>query len=270
MKKITFLLMALMSSFIMSGRGKEVAIVAHRGYWNCEQAGKAKNSVAALKQAQDLGFWGSEFDVNMTSDGVLLVFHDNNVEGKRIEKHPYSEFAECRIANGEKIPTIDDYFEQAKKNPDMMLVYELKNHSSKEVETRAVEASIAKIKEHGLYDPEKVMFIAFSKHVCKEFARLAPGFSVQYLGGDVDSDIIKDMKAAGVDGIDTNQKVLLGDKKIYKEARRQKMMVNTWTVNKEDAMRQLIEMGVDFITTDNPELLRQVLQDMGVAEKKAK
>ena len=38
---------------------KGVGIVAHRGYWNCEAGGFARNSIAALKAAQDAGFWGS-------------------------------------------------------------------------------------------------------------------------------------------------------------------------------------------------------------------
>ena len=67
-----------------------VGIVAHRGYWNCEAGGFARNSVASLKAAQDAGFWGSEFDVNMTADSVLLVFHDSSLGGKRIDQNPYS------------------------------------------------------------------------------------------------------------------------------------------------------------------------------------
>ena len=121
---------------------KQCGIVAHRGFWNCEEAGYAKNSVAALRCAQEQGFWGSEFDVNMTSDGVLIVYHDSDVNGKKIEKHPYSEFAEFRIANGEVIPTIDMYLEQGKKYPETMLVYELKPHSCDEVEDRFVELTI--------------------------------------------------------------------------------------------------------------------------------
>ena len=76
---------------------KQCGIVAHRGFWNCEEAGYAKNSVAALRCAQENGFWGSEFDVNMTSDGVLIVYHDSDVEGKKIEKHPYAQFKDFKI-----------------------------------------------------------------------------------------------------------------------------------------------------------------------------
>ena len=96
---------------------EKAGIVAHRGFWNCEEAGYAKNSLAALKCAQEAGFYGSEFDVNMTADSVLIVFHDGKVDGKNIEKHKYEEFKYYRLCNGEPIPTLDQYLEQGKKYP---------------------------------------------------------------------------------------------------------------------------------------------------------
>ena len=48
--------------------------VAHRGYWNCE--GSAENSLASLRKAHDVGCWGSELDIWLTSDGGLVVNHD--------------------------------------------------------------------------------------------------------------------------------------------------------------------------------------------------
>ena len=51
----------------------EIAIVAHRGFWNCDEAGMAKNSIASLAMAQKNGVMKTarqigQFDVNMTSD----------------------------------------------------------------------------------------------------------------------------------------------------------------------------------------------------------
>ena len=85
LQKIAAVLVAGMSISATTAEAQtKTGIVAHRGFWNCEEAGYAKNSVAALRCAQEAGFWGSEFDVNMTSDGVLLVYHDGNVEGVSI------------------------------------------------------------------------------------------------------------------------------------------------------------------------------------------
>ena len=111
------------------------------------------------------------------------------------------------------------------------------------------------------------MFIAFSRHMCNEFARLAPGFTVQYLEKDADPD---DLVKSGINGIDTNHGVLKRNHRIYERARANGMSVNTWTVNDEADIRAMIELGVDQITTDYPLLVRQILQEMGVKEKRAR
>lgn len=48
---------------------------------------------------------------------------------------------------------------------------------------------------------------------------------------------------------------------IVNRAHRRNISVQYWTINDPDEMRQLIEMGVDCIMTDNPELLKQVLDE---------
>ena len=273
MRNLSYVLVMLVASlmgtsfFEASAQEKEIAIVAHRGFWNCDEAGKAKNSVAGLEQAQKNDFWASEFDVNMTKDGELLVFHDGNVEGVSIEKHPASTFAYYRLKNGEPIPTLDQYLEQAKKAPETMLVFELKKHLKKSSESKAVKLSIKKLQEHGLFSPDRVMFISFSKHICKEFARLAPGFTVQYLEKDADPD---ELVKYGINGIDIRHNVLRNNKNMFDRARANGMSINTWTVNKEEDIRKMIELGVDQITSDYPLLVRQLLQEMGVKEKRAR
>ena len=244
-------------------RRKEVGIVAHRGFWNCEAAGYAENSVAALRCAQEAGLWGSEFDVNMTLDGVLLIYHDSSVNGKKIEKHPYSDFKDFKLANGENIPTIDEYLEQGKKYPETMLVYEIKPHSSDEVEDKVVELSIATLKEHGLLDPQRVMFISFSLHMCEVLAKELPEFSVQFLGSSKSPD---ELAKRGINGVDYNHAVYGIHKKWYRKARSHKMSVNAWTVNKEKDMKTMYQLGVDQITTNFPLVARRVLEEMGYTE----
>ena len=39
------------------------------------------------------------------------------------------------------------------------------------------------------------------------------------------------------------------------------MVVNTWTVNQEEDMRKLLELGVDQITTNEPELAQRVIRE---------
>lgn len=238
----------------------EVRTVAHRGYWNCEEAGYAHNSIAALRCAQEAGFWGSEFDVNMTSDGVLLVYHDSYIDGKRIDATPYEEFRDCRLKNGEAIPTIDDYLAQAVKYPETVLVYELKSHATPEIEDRLVETTAAKLKEYGLYDPSKVIFISFSKHICDRIAEMMPQFVNQYLGDNISPD---QLYADGINGIDYHFSVFSKNPDWFGQARSHGMSVNCWTVNAEEDMKKMMELGVDCITTDNPDVLGNIIKDAG-------
>ncbi len=243
---------------------KASAIVAHRGYWNCEAGGYARNSLAALESAQKAGFWGSEFDVNMTADSVLLVFHDAHINGKRIDQTPYAEFKDYRLENGEPIPTLDQYLEQAKKYPKTVLVFEMKWHSTDEIENRAIALSIEKLKAHKLFSPKRVIFISFSPNASRVLAQSAPGFTVQYLGSDRrPAQVAAEL---GMNGVDTWFKTMLDDATWYPEARKLGMSVNTWTVNNADQMETLFEMGVDQLTTDNPMEAREVLSKMGMRE----
>ena len=48
---------------------------------------------------------------------------------------------------------------------------------------------------------------------------------------------------------------------LIKRAHRRNIAVQYWTINEEDEMRRLIELGCDAIMTDNPKLLKEVLED---------
>ena len=254
MKKIILVIAALLMvipSEVHARRKnvKETGIVAHRGFWNCEEAGYAKNSIAALRCAQEAGFWGSEFDVNITADSVLIVYHDGEIDGKRIEKYPYSEFKDFRLANGEHIPTIDEYLAQGRKYPETKLVYELKTQSTPEVEETFVNLAVANLAENGLLHPDRVMFISFSIHMCRKLAEMLPGYTVQFLGSSLDPDQLNELK---VNGVDYNHEVYVKNPKWYRMARRNGMSVNAWTVNREEDMVRMMKMGVDQLTTDYP------------------
>ncbi len=256
MKNIFMLTVAALCGFCACAPKHEVGIVAHRGYWNCAEGGMSHNSIASLKAACEHGFWGTEFDVNMTSDGELLVYHDSEIEGKRINFTPKAEFDHVRLPNGEPVPTLDEYLTVAQNYPKTKLVLELKWHDAA-LEQQAVDAVVASLKAHGLFTPERVMFISFSLSECNRLAKAAPGFTVQYLNDDCDDFNI--LTANGVNGIDMYFPTFLGDPKWKEGARANGYGINVWTVNGEEDIRRCVGEGVDFITTDNPELARTVL-----------
>jgi len=236
-------------------KGK-TAVVAHRGFWNCEAAGFAENSIASLKAAQDNGFWGSEFDVHITTDDVILVFHNDEIDGARIDTCEAAVFAEHRLANGEKIPTLDEYLTQGEKSDKTVLVLELKPEITIEREDALIDLSIEALKSHNLLDPSRVVFISFSKYICDRIAAEYPEFINQYLEGDFSPEELAEF---GINGFDYNSKAVLKDSTIVDRAHALGMSTNVWTVNKPEKMRKFIDLGIDAITTNEPLVLRDLL-----------
>ena len=88
-------------------------VIAHRGAW--KNTGVPQNSIASLKNAIKLGCTGSEFDVRMTQDEVLVICHDPQHEGLDIEKTTYADLLKKPLKNGELIPTFQQYLKAGKK-----------------------------------------------------------------------------------------------------------------------------------------------------------
>ena len=256
MKRLFLLLLAGCLMTACSDKPAGPQVVAHRGFWKAE--GSAQNSIASIRNAGRIGAYGSEFDVNLTADSFLVVNHDFTYKGMKIYETTLAELRNdtLRLANGEIIPTLDEYFEAAKEYPKMKLVFELKSEGDPDYEAVALPACVDAIKKHGVAD--RVEFISFSLSACKEFARLMPKNVVEYLGGEIAPAELHEM---GISGIDYEYPVFYEHPEWIEEAHELGMVVNTWTVNKEEDMRKLLELGVDQITTNEPELAQRVIQD---------
>jgi glycerophosphoryl diester phosphodiesterase len=234
-------------------------VIAHRGYWNT--AGSAQNSIASLRKAQELGVYGSEFDVWITTDGVVVLNHDATISGIRIDAVTYDQLKNITLSNGEKMPLLEDYFEQGKKYPSTRLVLEIKTHSSTEKNNAVVAAVVNKVRNAGMTD--QVEYIAFDFNICRKLIELQPDAVVAYLNGDKSPQALKDV---GINGIDYTQSVLTAHPEWVAQAHQLNMTVNVWTVNSEADLVKVINLGVDYITTDNPVAAQQIIAMMKTSE----
>ncbi len=221
--------------------------VAHRGYWDIE--GSAQNSRESLRQAGEHGFYGSEFDVNLTADGELVINHDFDFHGIRISENPYSAIKDLTLDNGETIATLDEYLDIFCGYPELHLVFELKSEGDPDYESRAIPLLIQKLEDRGLC--VRTDFISFSLGACREVARRKPGMMVEYLGGEVSP---AELKSMGINGIDYHISVFREHPEWVAEAHALGMVVNVWTVNDTKGINDMIALGADFITTNSPEL----------------
>ena len=88
------LFIACVCSLFMLAAHAQTQVIAHRGFWKAE--GSAQNSITALKKAAEAEVYGSEFDVQLTVDGVVVVNHDETIAGLTIGKTPYNHPAHPR------------------------------------------------------------------------------------------------------------------------------------------------------------------------------
>lgn len=245
---IALSLLAVSATAVMA----QPKVIAHRGYWNTD--GSAQNSLRALVKSDSIGCFASEFDVWMTADSVLVVNHDADINGVHIESSPSSVVLAERLANGETVPTLESYLAAAVPQKQR-IVCELKTHDSRAHERMAIKAILAMMKKYGLED--RVDYITFSKDGFKELVKKAPkGTAVYYLSGDFTPAQVKFMKGAG---IDYSLKVMKKHPEWIKQCHDLGLLVNVWTVNEPDDMQWCIDQGVDFITTNEPERLQQML-----------
>lgn len=241
MKKLIVMAAACLMTLAAAAQTK---IVAHRGYWDC--AGSAQNSITSLKLADKIGCYGSEFDVHLTKDGVIVVHHDQNVGKIDIQTSTYKALKKERLKNGEKIPTLEQYLD-AGKDLSCKLVLEIKRQMVQSHEDSLVRQCVDLVKSKGLTD--RMVWISFSGKACELLHQLLPDAHIQYLLGDWDP---KTIKAKGLSGIDYEQKVLALHPEWIKECHDLGLVVNVWTVNDLNTINQFIKAGVDFITTNAP------------------
>lgn len=243
-----------------------IAIVAHRGFWNCDAGGHSQNSIASLKAAQDNGLWGSECDLQLTSDGVVIVNHNNDIDGVMICDHTWDELKGYLLPNGERRPTVDEYLDQTAKCRTTRLIIEFKKQGTPELEDELVDKTIAAMKAHKLYSPKRIAFISFSKHICEKIAAEHPAFVNQFLTSSKKSDQDPVQYAEKkINGIDYQYNLFFMHPEWIATARRMGMSVNAWTVDGKEDIIATITLGVNQITTNEPLLVRQIL---GPAEYK--
>lgn len=227
-------------------------VVAHRGAW--KQNNLPQNSIASLKHAIELKCAGSEFDVRMTADDFLIINHDPEYNKLQIEKTKYKDLAAFKLANGEKLPTLQEYIKAGlKNNTSTRLVCEIKPSEISKERGKAVAEKVVQL-VHKMKADQMVVYISFDYDILKRILELDPKAITQYLEGNKSPD---QLKADGISGADFHFSVFVEHPAWIEMAKKNHITLNAWTVNETADMDWLISNNFDFITTNEPELLME-------------
>jgi glycerophosphoryl diester phosphodiesterase len=240
--------------------------IAHRG-----ASGYApENTFAAFRKAIAMGAGFIETDLQLSRDARFVAIHDATVnrttngqgavhdltlaELRRLDAGSWfgSEFA------GERIPTVDELLEFAKKH-DVVFYLELKPSGSWGGE----HALISALRESG--EIARAVVISFDPGILLSVRAIEPTL----MTGLLHEGQISDPLAKAIE-IGARQIAVRGDlvtPRLLKEARRRDLQVVCWTVNHPGHMRLLVEAGVDGIISDYPDRLLEITRRDGASNR---
>ena len=241
-------------------------VFAHRG----AKRVAPENTLPAFEAAIRLGADGVELDVQYSSDGKLLVFHDLNLEktsnGRgRFTSHTFSDLRQLDAGayfsaefTGTQIPTVDEVLDLAKGK--LLVNIELK---SLEVSNAGLGVDVvAAVRAHNMAD--EVVISSFNPFVLRRSKKAGPEIEHALLVALDTSGWTRwgvTVRYSLADGLHPETNMV--DAAYLAAARRRKWPVRVWTVNEEADMAGLAALGVDAIISDTPDIALRVIQGSG-------
>ncbi|MFZ5855691.1 MAG: glycerophosphodiester phosphodiesterase [Chloroflexota bacterium] len=250
-------------------------VIAHQGgdgLW-------PSNTLFAFEHAAELGVDVLEMDIHMTKDGALVVSHDETMDrltdGTGLIKEktlaevqgfdaaydwsPLDDGAEYPYrGQGITIPTLESVFERF---PEYRMNIEIKQ----------AEPSIAQpfcdlIRAHNMQD--KILVASFKDEALAEFRETCPEVATSGSRGQIKPFIYMHLAFLGrlyppnfsaVQLPIEDSGITLLTSRFVNVAHARGLWVDAWTIDDPAEMRMLIDIGVDGIITDRPDLLMEVL-----------
>lgn len=236
-------------------------IIGHRGA--CGYA--PENTLESIRTAAELGVEWVEFDVKLTSDGVPILFHDDTLDRTTSGFGPVKEHTLESIKSfdaggwyadgfaGIGVPTLEEAL-------DVILDYnlginmEIKPCPGREIET--AEAALDILSR--IWDDHNRLVISSFNFACLEIAaESAPGWARGFLMDEIPEDLFKLAHHVKATSININGNNPEMNQDFIESLIDENFAVMAYTINDPHKARQLINMGVDSIFTDVPDVIAE-------------
>lgn len=231
---------------------------AHRGGALLPANVGIENTLAAFQNAVDLGYQYLETDVHVSRDGVVYAFHDANLERMTgrpgfLRDYSSSELDELRVDGREPLPRMAD-----------LLAAFPEAHFSIDVKADdAVEATVDLIR--AVQVQERVLIGSFSHKRIRQLRAALPEtmscLSQTEVARFVAGGPVRASTVASVPV--THRGIRVITPRFIARARRRDVTVYAWTIDARADMEMLLDLGVDGIVSDRPDVLRDMLLDRG-------
>ena len=262
-----------------AGQQGRLQVIAHRGGADVAPEG----TLPLFRQADSLGADVLELDLRRSADGALVVFHDRGVRRVTEDTGRVDQLTLARLqaldagyrwspdgglthpyrGKGLRIPSLEEFLAAF---PGRRLLVELKSDHGD-----SARRLCGQLRSHGM---QSLTIVASFRHgTLSAFREACPEVATSASAREVTADwVLRTLRLDGLvePGFDAYHvpesagSIDLVTPGFIERARRRGLPVQVWTVNRDEDMERLIEMGVDGIVTDRPEGLIQLLRRRGL------
>ena len=248
-----------------------VVFISHRG----ESCDAPENTVSAFKLAAERRTDGIECDIYFTSDKKVVCCHDENAlrtsgHDALVTATDFSTLRSWDFSNGkaqyagERIPTLQETM--ACLQGDMQIYIEIKRGN-----VEIIPAMYDIIDASGI-PLERITMICFGKEVCYASKQQRPELRTLWLASTSDenpiapSELISHLRECKADGVDLKAMAQFVNKDFVSQVKDAGFFFATWTIDDAARARELVEAGVDAITSNcAASVMRQIVSSDGVS-----
>ena len=227
-------------------------VIAHRG----ASSYAPENTFAAFDLAIRMGVHHLELDVEATSDGHIVVIHDDAVDrttdgSELVTSHTLATLQALDAGSwfgdafaGERIPTFDAVLSRYK---DRVHIHtEIKGRS-----TYLSERTADLVRQHGMVD--QVTITSFQRARLEEIRAYAPQLATGWLVAEVSETVIGQARDIGLRQICPRANTVTPE--LVSRLHAEGFVVRAWGVATEALMRQVVQAGADGMTINFPDKL---------------
>jgi glycerophosphoryl diester phosphodiesterase len=231
-------------------------VTAHRG----SSVLAPENTMAAIRQAMADGAHIVEIDVQMTQDGVVILYHDETLLKLglpgRVPDTPYSVIAAADAGSwhspahvGEPVPVLEQVLEATRDKIRLNIELKMTDPS-----LPLPEAVATLVEGYGM--TESTVVTSFDREALRRAKAVNPALRTGLIIKKK-RDLNEDVWADDVEMLSLKSNLV--SRELVDKARRSGKEVHVWTVNSKKEMKRFISLGVSGIITDRPDALVALL-----------
>lgn len=226
---------------------RRLLVVGHRGAAGIEP----ENTVRAFRRGIELECDLVECDVRLTRDGHLVVMHDERVDRTTsgtgaVAGLLLAEIRSLDAGAGERVPLLEEVLELVRGRAGLLI--ELKGEGTPDPAARVALA---------LAMEREVVFTSFDLGRIRRIRAIDARLRTGAIFGEPPPDAVEQAVAAGAEGMGVNHRSLSAA--LVREAHARGVRIRAWNPDTEPEMRAMIDLGVDGLSSNRPDLLLRLL-----------